>query len=59
MVAEVFLPGSLLYTAGVIVIALFVFNVIDTRKLLRVADDIDKKEKQELQPAPNHTIQSD
>ncbi|MDX9904410.1 MAG: CDP-alcohol phosphatidyltransferase [Bacteroidales bacterium] len=48
MVAEVFLPGSLLYSAGVVVIALFIFNIIDTRKLLRVADDIDKKEKQEL-----------
>jgi len=48
MVAEVFLPGSLSYTAGVVVIALFIFNVIDTRKLLRVADDIDKKEKLEL-----------
>ena len=47
MVAEVFLPGSLVYSAGFAVIALFIVNIIDTRKLLRVADDIDKKEKQE------------
>lgn len=44
MIAEVFFPGSLNYSAGLVVIALFFFNVTDTRKLLRVADDLDKKE---------------
>ena len=47
MIAEVLLPGSLNYSALVVVIALFLVNVIDTRRLLRVADDIDKKELKE------------
>ena len=44
MVAEVFLPGSLQYSAGIVVIILFFVNIGDTRKLLKVADEIDKKE---------------
>jgi phosphatidylglycerophosphate synthase len=44
MVAEVLLPGSLKYSASVVVIILFFVNIGDTRKLLRVADEIDKKE---------------
>lgn len=47
MIAEVILPGSLNYSAFVVVIALFLVNVIDTRLLLRVADEIDKKELKE------------
>ncbi|MGD0343301.1 MAG: CDP-alcohol phosphatidyltransferase family protein [Bacteroidales bacterium] len=42
MVAEVFLPGSLAYLAGFLVVAIFFVNIIDTRKLLRLADEIDK-----------------
>lgn len=44
MIAEVFLPGSLIYSAGLVVIVLFLVNINDTRKLLRVAEEIDKKE---------------
>lgn len=44
MIAEVIFSGSLNYSAGLVVIALFFVNVTDTRKLLRVADDLDKKE---------------
>ncbi len=44
MIAEVFSPGSLNYSALVVVTALFIFNITDTRKLLRVADEIDKKD---------------
>jgi len=44
MVAEVLLPGSLKYSASVVVIILFFVNIRDTRKLLHVADEIDKKE---------------
>jgi len=44
MVAEVLLPGSLKYSASVVVIILFFVNIGDTRNLLRVADEIDKKE---------------
>lgn len=47
MIAEVLLPGSLNYSALVVVIVLFLVNVIDTRHMLRVADDIDKKELKE------------
>ena len=47
MIAEVLLPGSLNYSALVVVVALFFVNVIDTRYMLRVADDIDKKELKE------------
>jgi len=45
MVTEVLLPGSLLYSSGLTVIALIVFNIIDTIKLLRDADEIDIKER--------------
>ncbi len=44
MIAEVLLPGSLVYSAGFVVVVLFFVNIGDTRKLLRVADEIDKKE---------------
>lgn len=47
MIAEVLLPGSLIYSAFVVVIALLFVNVLDTRYLLRIADDIDKKEPKE------------
>jgi len=47
MIAEVLLPGSLNYSALVVVTALFLVNVIDTRHMLRVADVIDKKELKE------------
>jgi len=46
MVAEVLLPGSILFSAVLLVTAIFVVNIIDTRKLLRVADEIDKSEAQ-------------
>jgi len=45
VVAEVLLPGSLLYLSGLTVIALIIFNIIDTIKLLREADEIDVKER--------------
>jgi phosphatidylglycerophosphate synthase len=44
MVTEVFLPGSLQFSAGVVVVVLFFVNIGDTRKLLKVADEIDRKE---------------
>jgi phosphatidylglycerophosphate synthase len=47
MIAEVLLPGSLNYSACFVVVVLFLVNVIDTRLLLQVADEIDKKERQE------------
>ena len=47
MIAEVLLPGSLNYSACLVVVVLLFVNVIDTRHLLRVADEIDKQERQE------------
>ena len=47
MIAEVLFPGSLNYSACFAVVVLFFVNVIDTRLLLQVADEIDKKERQE------------
>lgn len=44
MAAEVFLPGSLQFSAGIVVIILFFVNIGDTRKLLKIADEIDKNE---------------
>lgn len=44
MIAEVFLPGSLTYSAGLVVMVLFLVNIIDTIKLLRIGEEIDKKE---------------
>ncbi|MGC9341076.1 MAG: CDP-alcohol phosphatidyltransferase [Bacteroidales bacterium] len=47
MIAEVLLPGSLIYSAAMVVIVLFMVNIIDTIKLLRIAEEIDKKERKE------------
>lgn len=46
MVAEVLLPGSIVFSSVLMVAAIFYVNIIDTRKLLRLADEIDKKEAQ-------------
>ncbi len=46
MIAEVLLPGSLNYSSCFAVVVLFLVNIIDTRHLLRVADEIDKQEQQ-------------
>jgi hypothetical protein len=45
MVLEVLLPGSIKYSALFIVILVFTTNIIDTTKLLKISDDIDKKNK--------------
>ncbi len=44
LVIEVLLQGSIGYSALVLGAGLFIVNIIDTRKLLRVADEIDRKE---------------
>jgi phosphatidylglycerophosphate synthase len=44
LVAEVFLQGSLHYSAVLMGVILFVVNIIDTRKLLRLADEMDAVE---------------
>jgi phosphatidylglycerophosphate synthase len=42
MITEVLLPGSLVYSAVLIWLVLFLSNIADTNKLLKVADDLDK-----------------
>ncbi len=49
MIAEVILPGSMVYSAGFVVIVLFLINIIDTSKLLRVAEKIDDEEKKQAE----------
>jgi phosphatidylglycerophosphate synthase len=44
LVAEVLHQGSLHYSAVFLAVILFLVNIIDTNKLLRVADDFDRKE---------------
>lgn len=46
MIMEVFLPGSLMYSSLFVCVALFIVNVIDTHKLLKLADDVDRNEKE-------------
>jgi hypothetical protein len=43
MVTEVLFPGSLIYSVMIIGLVLFITNILDTRKLLKIADDLDKK----------------
>jgi phosphatidylglycerophosphate synthase len=45
MITEVLLPGSLYYMAAIVVTVLFLVNIMDTIKLLRIADEIDRQEK--------------
>ena len=44
MITEVLFPGSLNYSAGLVVIVLFLVNITDTIKLLQIGQEIDKKE---------------
>jgi hypothetical protein len=45
MVAEVFFQGSIIYSAAIACVVLFIINILDTRKLLSVADEIDIRER--------------
>lgn len=43
MVAEVFLPGSIIYSAITVFIVFIVINITDTLRLLKLADAMDKE----------------
>jgi hypothetical protein len=45
LVLELIVSGSIVWSALVVGIALFIINVIDTRRLLDVANEIDVAEK--------------
>jgi len=47
MIFEVIFPGSLGYSTIILGLTLFIINVFDTNKLLKIADAIDKKSKLE------------
>ncbi|MGC3977016.1 MAG: CDP-alcohol phosphatidyltransferase [Paludibacteraceae bacterium] len=51
IILETFLPGSLKVTSLCACVALFVFNIIDTKKLLRIADLRDHQERLEKEAA--------
>jgi hypothetical protein len=44
MVLEMLIPGSIIYSTGAAVCILFIINVIDTSRLLKLADRMDKQE---------------
>ncbi len=46
LVIEVIRPGSLKYLAAILVSVLFIVNIIDTHRLLRLADQIDRDNRQ-------------
>ena len=47
LVMEVFFKGSILYISTIVTAILFVMNIIDTRKLLKLADECDIREKEQ------------
>jgi len=46
LVAEVLFEGSIVYSALAACIILFIINIVDTRKLVSLANDRDLAEKQ-------------
>ncbi len=53
MVAEVLFPGSLMYSALVICVVLFIINISDTRKLLKTGDQIDRENSKKVIEKPS------
>ena len=49
LILEVLLKGSILYSAALACVLLFISNIIDTNKLLKMADDRDIEERRENQ----------
>lgn len=46
LIMEIIIPSSIIYLAGIMIIGLFIFNIIDFIKLLKLADEKDISEKQ-------------
>jgi phosphatidylglycerophosphate synthase len=44
LIAEVIVQDSIIYSSIVVVVIMFFVNIFDTRKLLKLADEMDKKE---------------
>jgi len=47
LILEVIFKGSILYISSIVTAILFVMNIIDTRKLLKLADECDIREKEQ------------
>jgi hypothetical protein len=47
LIMEVFFKGSILYILSLITAILFIMNIIDTKKLLKIADECDRKEREQ------------
>lgn len=47
LILEVFFKGSILYISSAVTVILFIMNIIDTKKLLKLADECDEKEKEQ------------
>lgn len=46
LVLEVLLQGSIIISVSILVLVLFIVNILDTHRLLRIANKIDNKEKE-------------
>jgi len=47
LIIEVIFKGSILYISSIVTAILFLMNIIDTRKLLKLADECDIREKEQ------------
>jgi len=46
LIIEIVIPGSIIYLSGILITGLFIFNIVDFIKLLKLADKRDISEKQ-------------
>ena len=51
LILEVFYKDSILYVSSFITVILFIMNIIDTKKLLKMANDLDAADKKEIENA--------
>ncbi len=48
LILEVIFKGSILYISSIVTFVLFIINIIDTKKLLKLADERDIREKEQV-----------
>jgi len=46
LILEVFFKGSILYISSIVTTILFIMNIVDTKKLLKLADEFDNRNKE-------------
>ena len=47
LILEIFIKGSILYISTAVTVILFIMNIVDTKKLLKLADECDIEEKEQ------------